>query len=61
MTISNPFEICFLLVVFSLLGIVLIGNMLRALKLERYRPSLAGAIIGVATGMAVIEALPWIS
>ncbi len=61
MVISNPFEICFLLIVFSLLGIVLIGNMLRALKLDRCRPSLVGAIIGVATGMAVIEALPWIS
>ncbi|MGF6901400.1 hypothetical protein P3T22_002670 [Paraburkholderia sp. GAS348] len=61
MVISNPFEICFLLTVFSLLGIVLVGNMLRALKLERCRPSLAGAIVGVAAGMAVIEALPWIS
>lgn len=61
MVISNPFEICFLLIVFSLLGIILIGSLLSALHLERWRPSVAGAIIGTAVGMAVIEALPWIS
>jgi hypothetical protein len=61
MLINSDFEIGFLLVVFSLLGVVLIGSMFAALHLERWHPRLVGATVGALVGLAVIEATTMIT
>ncbi|SDI92528.1 hypothetical protein SAMN04487926_12763 [Paraburkholderia steynii] len=58
MIIGNDFEIGFLLVIFALLGIILIGALLDTLHLQRLHPRLIGAMIGVLVGFALIEAVP---
>lgn len=58
MIIGNDFEIGFLLVIFALLGIILIGALLDTLHLQRLHPRLIGATIGVLVGFALIEAVP---
>ncbi|GJH07142.1 hypothetical protein [Paraburkholderia terrae] len=61
MIIGNDFEIGFLLVIFALLGIILVGALLEALHLQRLHPRLIGAAIGVLVGFALIEAVPMIT
>ena len=61
MVISNDFEIGFLLVIFALLGIILIGALLDALHLQRLHPRLIGATIGVLVGFALIEVVPMLT
>ena len=58
MVIGNDFEIGFLLLAFALLGIILIGALLDALKLQRLHPRLIGATVGALLGFALIEAVP---
>ena len=61
MIIGNDFEIGFLLVIFALLGIVLVGTLLDTLHLQRLHPRLIGATIGVLVGFAIIEAVPMLT
>jgi hypothetical protein len=61
MIIGNDFEIGFLLVIFALLGIILIGALLDTLHLQRLHPRLIGAMIGVLVGFALIEAVPMLT
>jgi hypothetical protein len=58
MIIGNDFEISYLLIVFALLGIVLIGGLLDKLQLQKLHPRLVGAALGVLLGFALIEAVP---
>ncbi|TCG03174.1 hypothetical protein BZM27_50500 [Paraburkholderia steynii] len=58
MIIGNDFEIGFLLVIFALLGLILIGALLDTLHLQRLHPRFIGATIGVLVGCALIEAVP---
>lgn len=58
MVIANDFEISYLLVAFTLLGIILIGGLLDALQLEKLHPRLVGATLGALLGFALIEAVP---
>ena len=61
MIIGNDFEIGFLLVIFALLGIILIGTLLDTLHLQRLHPRLFGAAVGVLVGFALIEAVPMLT
>ncbi|MFP3559230.1 hypothetical protein SB861_52655 [Paraburkholderia sp. SIMBA_049] len=61
MIIGNDFEIGFLLVIFALLGIILIGALMDTLHLQRLHPRLIGAMIGVLVGFALIEAVPMVT
>lgn len=61
MIIGNDFEIGFLLVIFALLGIILIGTLLDTLHLQRLHPRLIGAAVGVLVGFALIEAVPMLT
>ncbi|BCF95340.1 hypothetical protein [Paraburkholderia sp. PGU16] len=61
MIIGNDFEIGFLLVIFALLGIILIGTVLDTLHLQRLHPRLIGAAVGVLVGFALIEAVPMLT
>jgi hypothetical protein len=58
MVIGNDFEIGFLLLVFALLGIILIGAAQETLHLQRLNPRLIGATVGALVGFALIEAVP---
>ena len=55
--ITNKFEICYLIGVFALLGVILIGAFLSALHLDRWHPKLISAIVGALLGFALIEAV----
>nr|WP_284506017.1 hypothetical protein [Caballeronia sp. INDeC2] len=59
--INNEFEIGYLVVVFALLGVILIGALLTALHLDRWHPKLIGAAIGALLGLALIEAVPMLT
>ena len=61
MIIGNDFEIGFLLVIFALLGIILVGTLLDTLHLQKLHPRLIGATIGVLVGFAIIEAVPMLT
>jgi hypothetical protein len=61
MIIGNDFEIGFLLVIFAVLGIILIGTVLDTLHLQRLHPRLIGAAVGVLVGFALIEAVPMLT
>lgn len=61
MIIGNDFEIGFLLIIFALLGIVLVGTWLDTLHLQKLHPRLIGATIGVLVGFAIIEAVPMLT
>ncbi|SAK46304.1 membrane protein [Caballeronia catudaia] len=61
MLINNEFEIGYLVVVFALLGVVLIGALLTALHLDRWHPKLIGATLGALLGLALIEAVPMLT
>lgn len=58
MLIDSDFEVVFLVVIFALLGVILIGALLTALHLDRWHPKLVAAALGALIGVAVIEALP---
>jgi hypothetical protein len=59
--INNEFEIGYLVVVFALLGVILIGALLTALHLDRWHPKLISAAIGPLLGLALIEAVPMLT
>jgi hypothetical protein len=59
--INNEFEIGYLVVVFALLGVILIGALLTALHLDRWHPKLISAAIGALLGLALIEAVPMLT
>ncbi|WP_250456104.1 hypothetical protein [Caballeronia sp. ATUFL_M2_KS44] len=61
MLIDNDFEIGYLIVVFSLMGIIFVGALFATLHLERWHPRLVGAVLGALIGLALIEAVPIIS
>ncbi|AET94280.1 MULTISPECIES: hypothetical protein [Caballeronia] len=61
MLINNEFEIGYLVVVFALLGVILIGALLTALHLDRWHPKLIGATLGALLGLALIEAVPMLT
>ena len=48
----------FLVAIMAILGMVLIGNLGAALRLDRWHPALIGAAVGVLMGVALIEAVP---
>ncbi|AUT76792.1 hypothetical protein [Paraburkholderia hospita] len=58
MVIDSDFEVGYLVVVFALLGVILIGGLLSAAHLERCHPKLIGAVLGALLGVAVIEVVP---
>jgi hypothetical protein len=59
--INNEFEIGYLVVVFALLGVILIGALLTALHLDRWHPKLISATLGALLGLALIEAVPMLT
>ncbi|BCZ85113.1 hypothetical protein PTKU64_87880 [Paraburkholderia terrae] len=61
MIIGSQFEQGLVLIVFSLLGVILIGSLLVSLRLERCHPRLIGAILGATLGAILIEYLPLIT
>ncbi|CAN0626053.1 conserved protein of unknown function [Burkholderia multivorans] len=61
MLINSGFEIGYLLIAFSMLGIILIGALLTCLHLDRWHPKLIGAIVGALIGFALIESLPMLT
>jgi hypothetical protein len=61
MLINSDFEIGYLLVVFSLLGVIFVGSLFATLHLERWHPRLVGAVVGALIGLALIEVVPAIS
>ncbi|SAL51443.1 membrane protein [Caballeronia cordobensis] len=61
MLINNQFEMGYLVVMFSLLGIIFIGALFATLHLERWHPRLVGAVLGALIGVALIEAVPIVS
>ncbi|HWT38058.1 MAG TPA: hypothetical protein VN289_17345 [Paraburkholderia sp.] len=61
MVINSDFEIAFLVVSFTLLGVILVGSLLTAVHLERWHPKLIGAAIGALLGIALIEAVPLVT
>ncbi|MDR5884224.1 hypothetical protein [Caballeronia sp. LZ032] len=58
---NSDFEIAYLIVVFALLGVVLIGALLSTLHLDRWHPKLVSAAVGALIGIALIEAVPAIT
>ncbi|WP_053570372.1 hypothetical protein [Caballeronia cordobensis] len=61
MLITSDFEIGMILVVFTLLGVILIGALSSTLRLDRWHPRLVGATVGIVFGLALIEAVPMIT
>jgi hypothetical protein len=61
MLINSDFEIGYLLIAFTLLGVILVGSLLTEMHLERWHPKLVGAAIGVLVGFLLIEAVPAIT
>ncbi|VXC93041.1 Membrane protein [Burkholderia sp. 8Y] len=61
MLINNEFEMGYLVVIFSLLGIIFVGALFASLHLERWHPRLVGAVLGALIGVALIEAVPIVS
>jgi hypothetical protein len=61
MLINSDFEVGYLLVVFSLLGVIFVGAMMTACHLERWHPRLVGAAIGALLGLVLIEAVPMVT
>jgi hypothetical protein len=61
MLINSEFEVGYLLVVFSLLGVIFVGALMTACHLERWHPRLIGAAIGALLGLALIEAVPMVT
>jgi uncharacterized membrane protein YeaQ/YmgE (transglycosylase-associated protein family) len=59
MMISNLTDISYLAISLALLGAIVIGALLTAMRLKhKYRPNLIGAIVGALLCFAIIEALP---
>jgi hypothetical protein len=48
----------FLVAILALLGMVLVGNLGQAFRLNRWHPAMIGAAIGALLGVALIEAVP---
>ena len=61
MIIGSEFEVGFVMGIFSLLGVILVGGLLVTLHLERWHPRLIGAILGAVLGALLIEALPLVT
>lgn len=61
MLITSSFEFGYLIGVFALLGVIIIGALLTTIHLDRWHPRLIGAIIGALMGFALIEAVSVIS
>ena len=61
MVIDNDFEITYLLLVFALLGVILLGNLLSVLHLHTRHPTLICAALGALLGFALIEAVPLVT
>jgi hypothetical protein len=61
MLINSDFEVGYLLVVFSLLGVIFVGAMMTACHLERWHPRLVGGAIGALLGLVLIEAVPMVT
>ncbi|WP_431823464.1 hypothetical protein [Burkholderia sp. F1] len=59
--INSDYEVGFLVVAFTLLGIVLIGALLIRLHLGRWHPRLIGAAIGALIGILLVEAVPMLT
>lgn len=58
MVINSSFEIGFLLFIFAMLGVILLGALLTALHLDRWHPKMISALVGALLGFALIEAIP---
>jgi hypothetical protein len=58
---TSSFEFGYLIGVFALLGVIIIGALLTTIHLDRWHPRLIGAIIGALMGFALIEAVSVIS
>ena len=59
--IYSDFEIGYLIVIFALLGVILVGALLATFHLDRWHPKLLGAVIGALLGFALIEAVPMLT
>ncbi|HGL6716118.1 hypothetical protein NTJ56_31260 [Burkholderia contaminans] len=58
--INSDFEMGYLVIASTLLGLVLFGALLTALHL-RWHPRLVGAALGALLGIALIEAIPMLT
>jgi hypothetical protein len=58
MLINGDFEISYLMITFTLLGVILVGALLTALRLDRWHPKLIGAAVGALLGIVLIETVP---
>ncbi|AOJ41181.1 hypothetical protein FCJ61_02830 [Burkholderia metallica] len=59
--INSDFETGFLVVLFTLLGVILFGALLTKLHLGRWHPKLIGAAIGALIGILLVEAVPMLT
>ena len=55
--INTDIEIGYLIIIFSLLGIIFTDSLLTALRLELWPPKLLGATTGALLGLGLIEAV----
>lgn len=59
MVIHDTIEISSVMIVFTCLGIVLVGGLLVMMRLRhKYHPNLIGALIGALLCFLLLEALP---
>lgn len=56
MFINGDIEISYLIITFSLLGIIFTDNLLTALRVELWPPKLLRATLGALLGLGLIEA-----
>jgi hypothetical protein len=61
MPLRYDLSVGFLVVITAILGMVLIGSLGAALRLDRWHPALIGAAIGALLGVALIEAVPMLA
>jgi hypothetical protein len=54
--INGDIEISYLIITFSLLGIIFTDNLLTALRVELWPPKLLRATLGALLGLGLIEA-----
>jgi hypothetical protein len=61
MLFRHDLSVGFLVAITTILGMILIGNLGEALRLNRWHPALIGAAVGALLGVALIEAVPMIA
>lgn len=61
MLFRHDLSVGFLVLIMAILGMVLIGNLGAALRLDCWHPGLIGAAVGALLGVALIEAVPMLT